>query len=103
MSKEETALEKVEKQADLYKDLLALIKKEHKLLKEEKDVTNIQDQKRGIRDEIQDIELMLNVKHNMGQAEKLGLIKNSDSEKLQQFKPLLKELYDLEKENQKLA
>jgi type III secretory pathway component EscU len=98
VTREET-LEEVEHQVDLYQELLELTKKEHKLLKEDGDPTEVQEEKREIRDEIAAIDMKFNIK----QSNKLKLIMSSTSEKLQQFKPTLKKLYDLEKKNQNLT
>lgn len=93
---EEDSLDGLKKQVELYQELLALTKEEHDLLKEGKDTSEIKEEQRELRDEIQNIDL----KHDIDQTDKLRLIKESDVEELQQFEPVLKELYALEKKNQ---
>ncbi len=93
---EEDSLDGLKKQVELYQELLALTKEEHDLLQEGEDTSEIKEEQRELRDEIQNIDL----KYDIDQTDKLRLIKESDVEELQQFEPVLKELYALEKKNQ---
>ena len=103
MKVNEDALSKIEEQVELYEDLLEVLKKENELLTEDKDVSNLQEQKREIKDEIADINTELNVKFTIKRADKLKLIMNSESDKLNQLKPTLEKVYELEQENKSLS
>ena len=92
-------LEGLLKQIELYEDLLVFLEQEYELLEEGKDTTEVKEKQRELRDEIAD----LDTEYNLKQGEKLRLISENDVEELNQFKPLLKELYNLEQKNQKLA
>ena len=85
-------LEGLLKQVELYEDLLAFLEQEYELLEAGKDTTEIKEKQRELRDEISD----LDTEYNLKQGEKLRLISENDVEELNQFKPLLKELYNLE-------
>ncbi|ADL11813.1 hypothetical protein [Acetohalobium arabaticum] len=100
MKVNEDAVPKIEEQVELYQELLEVLKKENQLLTEDKDVSDLQEQKREIKDEIADINTELNVKFTISQGDKLRVIMNSDSEKLNQLKPTLEEVYELEQKNQ---
>lgn len=100
MKVNEDAIPKIEEQVELYQELLEVLKKENQLLTEDKDVSDLQEQKREIKDEIADLNTELNVKFTIKRADKLKLIMNSDSEKLNQLKPTLEKVYELEQKNQ---
>ncbi|MBM7557283.1 flagellar biosynthesis protein FlgN [Halanaerobacter jeridensis] len=92
-------LEGLLKQIELYEDLLAFLEQEYELLEKGEDTTEVKEKQRELRDEIAD----LDTEYNLKQGEKLRLISENDVEELNQFKPLLKEIYNLEQKNQKLA
>ena len=92
-------LEGLFKQIDLYQDLLELIKEEKQFLEEKKDTTELKEKQREVRDEIKKIDL----EYDFDQSEKLSLISKNNIDKLNKFKPLLKELYELEQKTKKLA
>ncbi|SDC83920.1 MULTISPECIES: hypothetical protein [unclassified Candidatus Frackibacter] len=102
MTEERNALTMIEEQLDLYQDLVELMARKHWLLKKKDDTSETEEKEREIRDKIAKIDLELNVNKKVKRPDKLRLIMENDSEKLQQFKPVLKELYDLEKKNQEL-
>ncbi|MBM7623047.1 flagellar biosynthesis protein FlgN [Sporohalobacter salinus] len=99
MKANKEAIPKIEEQVELYQDLLELLKEEHQLLTEDKDVSDLQEEKRKIKDEIANINTELNVKFTIKRADKLKLIMNSDSDKLNQLEPTLKKVYELEQKN----
>ena len=92
-------LEGLLKQVDLYEELLDIIKEEIELLQKEEDIANLKEKERELRDEISDID----TEYHLSKTEKLRLISENDIEELNRFKPLLKELYDLEQKTKKLA
>ena len=92
-------LEGLLKQVELYEDLLAYLEQEYELLEEGEDTTEVKEKQRELRDKIAD----LDTEYNLKQSEKLRLISENDIEELNQFKPVLKELYNLEQKNKKLA
>lgn len=92
-------LEGLLKQIELYEDLLAYLEQEYKLLEAGKDTTEVKEKQRELRDEIAD----LDTEYNLKQGEKLRLISENDVEELNQFKPLLKEIYNLEQKNKKMT
>lgn len=103
MKANEDAIEQIEEQVELYQKLLEVLQQEHQLLTEDKDVSDLQEQKREIKDEIDDINTELNAKFTIKREDKLKLIKSSDSEKLNQLEPTLKEVYELDQKNRKLS
>src|SRR6056297_2275201 len=88
----------LEEEVELYQEILELTEKKQQLLKEGQDTTEIDEQKRELRDQIADLDLEFDIK----QIDKLNIVNNSDVEKINQLRPTLKELYKLEKENEEL-
>ncbi|AGB42112.1 FlgN protein [Halobacteroides halobius DSM 5150] len=88
----------LEEEVKLYQEILTLTKEKHQLLKEGEDTTEIDEQKRELRDQIANLDLKFDIK----QVDKLNIVNNSDLDKINQFKPTLQKLYSLEKKNREL-
>jgi hypothetical protein len=99
IKKKKDTLEALLEQIKLYRDLLDLLKEKQQLLEAEEDITAIEEKERELRDEIREIDQDYNLK----QTDKLRLISKNDIEELNEFKPLLKELYDVEQKTKELA
>ncbi|MGM0472348.1 MAG: flagellar biosynthesis protein FlgN [Bacillota bacterium] len=100
---DQEAISEIERQVDLYQELLELLKEERELLHQEVDTSEIEDKKREIKDEIAQINTKLDIKHSIKQPDKLRLISDSEVEKLNQLKPTLKEVYQLQVANEELT
>ena len=97
IKKKKDTLQALLDQIDLYRDLLDLLKEKQELLEAEEDITDLEEKERELRDEIREIDQDYNLK----QTDKLRLISKNDIEELNEFKPLLKELYDVEQKTKK--
>ena len=92
-------LEGLLKQIELYEELLDIIKEENQLLQKEEEIAELKEKERKLRDNISDID----TEYHLSKTEKLRLISENDIEELNRFKPLLKELYEMEQKTKKLA
>ncbi len=102
MLKSEAAkIKELEKEVELYQELLELVKAENQILKGDmnKDLADIKSEQRELRDSIERIES----KFKISKLDKAKLLRKSNSSKLNLIKPLVAEIYELEKENQSLA
>ncbi|GAB6100066.1 hypothetical protein JCM16358_19450 [Halanaerocella petrolearia] len=95
----EDMLSALEEEVDLYQEILELTKEKNKLLKNNEDTSEIDEKKRELRDQISNLDLKFDIK----QIDKFNIVNKSDIDKINQFKPMLKELYALEQDNKELG